>query len=304
MLESGADAGDDPAAAEVRGDRRPAGGAVRRPRALVGIGIGAVRCGAAALRRLPRRRRRARRRAGGRPGVRLAPGRGDRGLPHRPGRARERAQARRRAERGLDRPAQTVAGSSRVTTTAGLRDGRVRRRTGAEEHAYSALPRSRARCLFAPRRGKAPRSRSCCGRSERSAPSDGHRSAKPQVSAGSAAGAASATSSCSRRDGIRRRAGPPAGPQAAPHVAQWKVPIPRGVVAGRALADHRPPASFAVLPVANRVAAMRALALPHASRWKAAGEIALEPPERAQESARCRRGRGGGDRAPSRRRSP
>ncbi len=162
----GARARDDPAAAEARRDGGPAGGPVRRARALVG----------------ERARRRSTRRsrryvefliADGEldveleidPGVRLAPGRADRGVPDRPGGARQRAQARGRAPsvEVLDRrSAAGVASCACRDDGVGFEGDDRRSRAGPEEHA-SARGIDRRRLLAAlVRRARARRSRSCC----------------------------------------------------------------------------------------------------------------------------------------------
>ena len=91
---------------------RAAGGALRDPRALVGVGHRPVRRGATAVRRVPDGGRRARGGARRRPRDPARPGRADRDLPHRPGRPRQRPQAcERDARRGDDRAARTANAS-------------------------------------------------------------------------------------------------------------------------------------------------------------------------------------------------
>ena len=96
-------------------------------------------------------------------GVRLAPGRADRGLPHRPGGTRQRAQACRRASRGRpDRGARRRALRDRRRRRLGLRRAADRRRPGPEEHAgTSGLDRRRlSGCLLLGE--PEPRSKSSC----------------------------------------------------------------------------------------------------------------------------------------------
>ena len=136
MLENGADPERTLRAAQGGGRRRAAGGALRRTGAVVGRRLGAVRRRPAPLRRLPHRRRpaRGRPRDPGRDPARAR--RADRGLPDRPGGARQRAQARPRAPRGsADRGARRRAARDGRRRRLRLRRGRDRTRPGPEEHA-------------------------------------------------------------------------------------------------------------------------------------------------------------------------
>ena len=118
-------------------DRGPAGGALRGARALVRERHGAVRRGAAPLRRGAHRRRRARRRARDRQRRASRARRADRGLPHRPGGARQRPPARRRPP-GVGASIGWRDGRRVVIVRddgVGFDGGQRRRRAGAEEHA-------------------------------------------------------------------------------------------------------------------------------------------------------------------------
>ena len=163
MLEDGRPARRGPATAEARGDGRAAGSAVCRSRALVGGRLGAVRLGAAPLRRGADGGRRARRRARRRPAGQARAGRADRGVQDRAGRARKCAPpCRGEPCRRLDLPAKRSTRRHRGGRRRRLRrDGRARRpghrRTCARGPRRST---ARSRCVRAP--GAARRSRSCC----------------------------------------------------------------------------------------------------------------------------------------------
>ena len=95
------------------------------------------------------------------PAIPLAPGRADRGLPDRPGRARERPPARGRTPgRGLDRPAARAGASSASATTASASTAADAAAGQGLKNMRSARRRSTAASRSAHAPGAAPRSRS------------------------------------------------------------------------------------------------------------------------------------------------
>ena len=160
--------------------------------------------------------------------------RGDRGLPDRPGRARERPKTRRCPERGrLDPAEERTPRRHGLRRRLGNRRGRPRGGTGAEEHA-AVRPRSRGRCRsllagrgngdrgrrrarpsYASLRGGDAARAEIAGRPDRAPPPDGTGARAAERRRRAAAPAAS--SSCRRRPRLpgtgaraRRRARRPA----------------------------------------------------------------------------------------------